>query len=171
MCVVERDKTYVLWRCTIVLAMFCCVFIIGSNSLGKSRTESGICSYEGSYKFIHSKRIAAGSRCKFSNGANVSRDSGYAILEAKEEGFSFSGGQGARWHVQASCRNPESLTVTIRLENRGCRKEVVSTAVSSFTAGDDGEIRINPYEITWTCGERSWSCDMIETWVLVPELW
>jgi hypothetical protein len=168
---VKRDKCYIFLRYTVMVVVFCCMLIIGNSSLGKSQSESRICAYEGSYKFIHSKRVSEHSRCKFSNGARVSHDSGYAILEPEEKGFSFAGGEGARWYVQASCENPKAPTVTIRLENHDCKQEVVSSSESSFELGPEGEISIKPYSITWTCGERSWSCDMIEAWELVPELW
>ncbi len=129
--------------------------------------------YEGSYKFIHSKRLSEDSRCKFSNDARVSHDSGYAILEsAEEDGFSFVGGEGARWHLQASCENPTApAQVRITLENKACQQEILSNADSTFELGPEGEISIKPYQITWTCGETNWSCKMTETWELVPELW
>ena len=167
----KRDKWYTFWRYSVMIVVFCCILIIGNSSLGTSHSEPNQCMYEGSYKFIHYKRVSKNSACKFSNGARVSHDSGYAILEPEEDGFSFAGGEGARWHIQASCENPAAPTVQIHLENQICRQEVLSSAVSSFELGSEGEITIKPYKITWTCGEKTWSCNMVEAWELVPELW
>jgi len=164
-------RGFAFWRYFTVIVVFCCLFVIGNSSMGTSQSENKRCLYEGSYKFIHSKRLAKDSRCKFSNGTRISHDSGYTILEADEDGFSFAGGEDARWHVQASCENPATPKVTVRLENTACRQEFISSADSSFEVGPEGEISIKPYQISWTCGQESWSCEMTESWELVPELW
>ena len=167
----RRDKWYTFWRSTVTVVVFCVLFIIGSSSLGTTNSEINRCVHEGSYKFIHSRRLAKDSPCKFSNGARISHDSGYTILVPEEDGFSFTGGEGARWRVQASCENQGTPKLRITLENKSCQQEVLSSAQSTFKAGPEGEISINPYKITWTCGEKTWACEMIEAWELVPELW
>ena len=167
----QTRKNHKLWRWLLKSIVVGCIFIICNSSMSKSFSGYNKCMQQGSYKFTHYRSLENDSRCQFKDGDESSNDSGYTILAPVSDGFTFTGGKENRWQVSATCLNEETVNVQVTLHNKGCQQKYVTTSTTTFDVGEEGEILISEYDIQWTCGDESLSCNMVESWSLIPEIW